>query len=548
MQGNVAHGDAAYRDSRSVTAFAWTAAALWGLVLVGAARGFFRRLPNATDFVPRYGLWLPEGGSTPALEPAPCVVVHGRDLPPAGTGRWLVLGADVVVAPDLPGRLTACGADFVSVFPRIRGGALSVAAERLRRDFAGVESVTDITHPAGFADPRCAWLRRADLALPGEGTEPVLRAARARKAHGLGVDLRDGRGAETGAPVVRAPALSAARYRAGFDDMVGGDPIVRALLVGIPPILCLAPFVLLAFEGARGPALLAIGLGTAARLMTAVRDGFGASTAISGWGTEPALAVIGAGAPRTRGPAPFPELPAGRPPKLTSAHQVRGGAWLDGAAVAFLARRLGGSALVMDRIYANRPAGRSAFGRFVDRAVHASPAARAVRHRALLVADAASAMAPQTLLSVPCGSAPDAALIGAPDTTLVDPDPEARRLAALACPEATVTDGTVERCPVGPFDVVLYVGLSEYLDDAELVGHLEILRGRLAPDGALVTSTTVEHPDRARMADWMGWLTRARTSDALVALLDAAGYSVESRGTDPTGIQSVLVARPRPTA
>ncbi len=529
---------------------------MWGLVLIGSARGFLRRLPTPTGFVPRYGVWLPDGGEAPTLDPAPVMVVRGPQ-PPGGDlvdqddrplDRWLVLGDGVAVSPDLPGRLAACGADFVSVFPRVSGGPLRMAVERLRRDFAGPEAVTDARNPAGFADRRCAWLRRADLALPGEGAEPVLRVARARKAHGLQVDLRDGRvvGAQT--PAVRAPAMSAAGYRAAFDDMVNGDPVVRVLLLSVPPLLCITPFALLAFEAARGPALLAIGLGTAARLMSAVRDGFGGPLAVLGWGLEPALAAAGSTAPRTRATADFPELPKTRPPTLTASQDVRSGAWLDRAAVPFLARRLGGSAVVMARIYGNAPAGRTAFGRFVDRAVHASPGARSARHRALLVTEAASALAPQTLLSVPSGSALDAARIGAPSTTLVDPDPEARRLAQAACPNATVVDGTVERCPPGPFEVVLYVGLSEYLEDAEVVCQLEVIRGRLTSDGALVTSTTVEHADRARMANWMGWTTRVRTPDALSSLLDAAGYSVESRRVDPLGIQWVLVARPRPLA
>lgn len=532
-----------------MTAFAWTVAAAWGLVLLGSAKGFLRRLPTPTLYVPRYGLWLPDGGEVPTLEPAPEMVVRGAFAPPdEAPERWLVLGTGVEVGADLPGRLAACGVDFVSVFPRVHGGPLGMAIERLRRDFAGAENVTDVLNPAGFADARCAWLRRADLALPGEGHEPVLRAARARKAHGLHVDLRDGRGVGVDAPVVRAPAYDAATYRAGFDDLVHGDPIVRKLLLAVPPILCLTPFLLLASDAARGPALLAIGLGSAARLMTAIRDGFGGALAVLGWGLEPALTGIGASAPKTRQRPAFPELPSTRPPTLTAARAVEGGAWLDNAAVPFLARRLGGSAVVMERIYGNVPAGRTALGRVIDRAVHISPGTRAVRHRALLVAECASALAPRTLLSVPSGTAPDAAIIGAPETTLLDPDPEARRLAQLACPEATVLDGTLERAPAGPFDVILYVGLSEYLADNEVVAHLEHLRARLPPDGALVTATTVEHPDRARMASWLGWSTRVRTPDALTALLDAAGYHVESRRADPLGIQWVLVARPRPLA
>ena len=35
--------------------------------------------------------------------------------------------------------------------------------------------------------------------------------------------------------------------------------------------------------------------------------------------------------------------------------------------------------------------------------------------------------------------------------------------------------GGVERAPVGPFDLILYIGLAEYLDDSEVVHHLTAL-------------------------------------------------------------------------
>ena len=48
--------------------------------------------------------------------------------------------------------------------------------------FAGAGRVSEIRSASGFADARCVWFRVVDLALPGEGDEPLLRAARARKA------------------------------------------------------------------------------------------------------------------------------------------------------------------------------------------------------------------------------------------------------------------------------------------------------------------------------------------------------------------------------
>ncbi len=528
-----------------MTALAWALAGIWGLVFLGTARGYLRRLPGPGQVIPPFGLWLPDGGDAPELSPAPAVVHRGPVPPPWSPARWLVLSGGVTVSPDLPQRLAACGAEMVSVFPMPRGQLVGLAVERLRRDFAGVDAVTDVASPAGFADGRCAWLLRSDLALPGEGEEPVLRAARARKAHGLGVDLRDPRGPD-GAALVEAPARSLAFHRDTLDDLAHGDPLVRRLVVWAPLLLCLGPLLLLV-TSAWPPAALALVLATAGRLVLAMRDGFGAGLPLAGQALEAWIAVHGMGAPRTRALAPFPELPAARPQALTGSRGGNGGAWLDNAAVPFLARSLGGSATVMEQIYRNRPAGRTPLGRGVDRAVHLSVGARSVRHRALMVAEAARALAPERLLSVPCGSAPDAALVAAPETTLVDPDPAARELAAARCPQATVVDGDVEHGPIGPFDVILYVGLLEYLEDAQVVRHLTALRGRLDPDGALITSTTAEHPERERMASWLGWHTRTRSPDALALLLDAAGYRLESRIPDPLGAQWVLVARPRPT-
>ncbi|MCA9541056.1 MAG: hypothetical protein KC620_19280, partial [Myxococcales bacterium] len=272
-----------------MTVFAWILVALWGLVLLASARVTLRGLPPPTDEVPPYALWLPEGGEAPTLEPAPAQVIVGA-LPPEGANRLLVLGPGVTVTPDLPRRLAACG-DFVSVLPRPRGGLIGLAIERLRRDFAGVPAVLDATRPQGFADERCAWLRRRDLALPGVGDEPVLRAARARKAHGLTVDLRDGFIDDGPATAVRAPAMRLGAHRSRLSDLVAPEPTARWALFGVPLLLCLAPWPLLLDAASRPAELLAIGLGSAARLMTATREGFGYALTLAGWVIEPLIAL-----------------------------------------------------------------------------------------------------------------------------------------------------------------------------------------------------------------------------------------------------------------
>ena len=65
--------------------------------------------------------------------------------------------------------------------------------------------------------------------------------------------------------------------------------------------------------------------------------------------------------------------------------------------------------MVMESIYLNQPAGVDAIGRFVDRIALSSPASRAVRWRSLAVSAALNRLAPQTVLSVPAGTARDVA-------------------------------------------------------------------------------------------------------------------------------------------
>lgn len=518
----------------------WVVVGVWGLILLASARVALRRLPPAGPSVPTYQLWLPEGGPVPLLEPAPAGMVLGP-TPPVGGAPWiLVLGADVAVRPDLPARLAACGADFVGVLPIPTGGPLALARERVLRDLAGVEQVLDLRRPEAAADGRCAWLRLADLALPGVGTEPVLRVARARKAHGLPVELRDGRAETEG--IVATKAMTSKTFSVVLPERAGGMA-VRAVLTGLPILLVAVPAALLVSAETRAPALLAFGLGAAARLMTALRDGFGGVLAVVGPLVEPIVALEVARAPRGPRPPGRPALPEGAPQELTAARATTQGRWLDRAAVPYLARRLGGAARVMEQLYGNQPAGAGRLGPLIDAAVHASPGARAVRHRLLMTIAAGRALAPQRLLSVPCGGARDAAAIGAPETVLVDPDETARALATAACPTATVVAGTLDQLPLGIFDVVLFVGLAEYLDERTLQTGLVALRERLAPGGALIATTTAEHPGLATMRRQLGWDTRGRSPEDLVRALTGAGFRVESRRCDPLGIQWLLVAR-----
>lgn len=530
-----------------MSALLWIVIGLWALILLASAVIVLPPLPAPVADVPPYQLWLRGDGAAsnsdgPPLDPPP-VKVHRGDAPPHdGPEHVLVLASNAQVIADLPRRLAACGAGFVSVFPLPIGGPLGQARERAVRDLAQAEKVRNLTHPAGFADGRCAWLTLADLRLPGVGIEPVLKAARARKAHGLAVDLRDPRAIDA-VTCVRAPAHGREALRAGLADALQADQVARAIVVGLPTLLVIPPVIGLLI-GAFWLPLVALGIGAAARGMTAYRDGFGRTLPVLGPVLELYLASEMLLAPLKWPQADFPTLPDAAPQSLTGAAERRRGAWLEGAGVPFLARRLGGATAVMEQIYRNTPVGRTRLGRVVDRWVHASPAARAVRHRFCMTVSMGRALQPQSLLSIPCGGGRDAAAIGAPTTVLIDPDQHARSVSAAQNPNAQVLSGTLDTLPDARFDLILFVGLAEYLEDPVLVRGLTALRERLAPNGVLLCTTTAANPDMARMGQRLGWETKARAPADLERVLDAAGFAIEARQHDPLGIQWLFVARP----
>lgn len=313
----------------------------------------------------------------------------------------------------------------------------------------------------------------------------------------------------------------------------------------VPPTLILSTLIPLVNPETWPTVALALGLGTCARLSSALRDGFGVSLSLLGWVLEPALALGTLRAPMSSAPS-LPSLPARPAPTLTGGQgEIEPRRWLDRAGVPFLARRLGGSAVVMEAIYANTPCGEGWRGAALDRAILASPGARAVRHRWWTVVQRGRRRAPRAVLSVPAGGGRDAAALGAEHLVLIDPDTSARALAQAAAPEAEVINATVETAPAGPFDLVLYVGLLEYLDDETVVHHLAHLRGRLATGGAVLVTTTEDHEGLPRMRRTLGWHTRPRSASALAALIDRAGLVVDEQHTDPLGIQTVMLAVPR---
>ena len=199
----------------------------------------------------------------------------------------------------------------------------------------------------------------------------------------------------------------------------------------------------------------------------------------------------------------------------------------------------------MEQLYSCIPSGNSRLGRQIDRWVHWAPATRAVRWRWLLAGELLRKLGPRSVLSVPCGTARDVSW-GEPESAwMVDPDPAVRARTEERIPEARVIDGSVDDLPDRMFDCIVYIGLSEYLGDGEVRRHLDVLRSRLVPGGALITSMTADHEQRTFMSRQLGWSTRPRTQDGMCRLLESSGFWVELIEHDPHKVQWVFLARER---
>ena len=507
---------------------------IWGLALLASARRILGRLPKAQDDVPSYALVLPRGVQAPTLDPPPSYIHYG-EVTEKGPKQLLFLDPSINFPKDLPGRFAACAHSFVSIMVRPNGRLASQAIERLCRDFSGSISVNDSRSPAAFVDARCTWVSRDYLALPGPERTALMRAARAAKAFGQSVHLIEALEVSSGS--------GSGAQRLDCTDWFVPAPWLRWCLVGWLLGGNLIPLIALGmFEHLLAPCLVLV-LAGSARLMTAIREDFGYGLVLSGFLLEPWLAWRLIGASGVSEHAGFPSLD-GVDLKATGQRAVDGGRWLDGSGVAYLARRTGGSARVMAQIYNNIPQGRSALGLGIDRYIHWSPAARALRFRLLKTIELGRRIAPESILSIPSGQGRDARAIGAERIVLVDPDP-------WALETGTVTDDSVEGVlghfddlPEADFDLVLFIGLIEYLGDGEIRRHLADVKAHLKPHGAMLISTTQPDASMTLMRRHLGWVTRGRSPEEMVHLLEESGFRIECRASDPHELQWVFLVYP----
>ena len=519
---------------------------LWALIFLGRPQSEALSLPRPTVSVPNYALWLPDGGACPRLEPPPLKVFRGPTIP-TNVPYVLCLGPNLSVSSNLVSRIAAAECDFVSVFVFPKGGFVGRYWERLMRDFAQPRAVNDVRHSAAFADVRCFWFRPDDLDLPANGENIAIKLARARKAHGLPVGLFSGYEVGDEAPSVSGQAMTWANVQTQINDWFEPLPIARWLVFLASLFLWWVPSVGLAFEQTFWFAACGLTLGISQRLVASLHDGFSRLSCLYAPFLEPLYwgkAALNYRPARLQ--APLESLP--RSPKLlTSAKAGRYPQWLDTSTFASASKRYGGAAFVMDLLYDNQPSGSSRLGQLVDQLIHLSPAARAVRYRCRRVKTLIKSLHTDgDLLSLPCGSAAD---IPAGNLTLelVDPDPYALQAAKERHPNAVVSqetfDGFVFDTAISTF---VYCGLSEYLTEREVIGHLNTIAQTLEVDGRLITSTTERNDSQVLMKKYLGWHTRSRSSKDFVDLLERCGFIVCGTWSDPNRIQTVFEAKKAP--
>lgn len=235
-----------------------------------------------------------------------------------------------------------------------------------------------------------------------------------------------------------------------------------------------------------------------------------------------------------------------------------------------------GSPRFADHVYASAAAGRFGVGKALDAVLLRLPSARAMRSRYKyakaeiynLLRERIDEPGPTSVLAVPSGLARE--LFEVADELRASGDPsywrirwygldldedlvlELRRRAgesghpmcflvgdALSIDDWGAEDGRDDR-----YDMIISMGFTEFLEDALVAKFYRLARVRLAPGGVFVTSGMLPH----RVSDYLlrniGELyTHYRSEDRLLALAEEAGFRSVRIYHDPTGLQTMLIAR-----
>ena len=217
-----------------------------------------------------------------------------------------------------------------------------------------------------------------------------------------------------------------------------------------------------------------------------------------------------------------------------------------------------------DHIYGNRPAGRFLVGYLLDALFLNLKSARALRSRYQYARDEIQRLivertGPIDVLAVPCGLARELFEVSA---WLSDARRERQvRLCGMDLDQALVNRlaATGQRLgfamefvcgdalspaayPAQPFDGVVSLGFTEFLDDTLAVAFYRIAYGKLKPGGRLITSGMRPH----RLSDYLlrnvaDLQTSYRSAESLRGLARQAGFEQISTYEDRTGLQTMLI-------
>ena len=221
-----------------------------------------------------------------------------------------------------------------------------------------------------------------------------------------------------------------------------------------------------------------------------------------------------------------------------------------------------------DHIYGNRPAGRFLIGYLLDALFLNLKSARALRSRYLYARDEIQRLItdrpdPVDVLAVPCGLARELFDVSAwltqaqpnrqvrlcgidLDQGLVNRvvDDARRRGVAIefGCGDALSADAYPR-----PFDGIVSLGFTEFLDDAQAGAFYRLAHDTLKPGGRLITSGMRPH----RLSDYLlrnvaDLQTTYRSAERLRGLAEEAGFGQIETYEDRTGLQTMLIGVKQP--
>jgi SAM-dependent methyltransferase len=229
-----------------------------------------------------------------------------------------------------------------------------------------------------------------------------------------------------------------------------------------------------------------------------------------------------------------------------------------------------GSFRFADHIYAGVPSGRTPLGRFLDRRLRATPAARAFRRRyqraqaaiRRALESAPRDVFPLRVLAVPCGIPRDmtelAATLHREDPALVarieyhamDIDPSALSLARTVISDSPLAAAhyhcgdalSAEDYPPIAFRAVVSTGLGDFLDDAELTVFYTNVYRALEPGGTFYTSASAKDRRSDALLRMVELLPHYRTANQLGQILRGFKWRALHLEVDETGLQTFVVA------